>query len=152
MIPASGDYVSIPSASPRPRAAIRASTARTVTIGARELLFFGGCGYLGLAHDERVLQALGEDLRYLAPYSAGQHRALVALAGHPLVFIAAFAVVALGWTAGAGVEYLLGDMMSVKLEYRFLQLFDKDFTSFAVGNTEIEMNSHTIMTGVNWHF
>lgn len=57
-----------------------------------------------------------------------------------------------GWTAGAGVEYLLGDMMSVKLEYRFLQLFDKDFTSFAVGNTEIEMNSHTIMTGVNWHF
>lgn len=57
-----------------------------------------------------------------------------------------------GWTAGAGVEYLLGDMMSVKLEYRFLQLLDKDFTSFAVGGSEIEMNSHTIMTGVNWHF
>jgi opacity protein-like surface antigen len=57
-----------------------------------------------------------------------------------------------GWTAGAGVEYMLGDMMSVKLEYRFLQLLDKDFTSLAVGGTEIEMNSHTIMTGVNWHF
>lgn len=40
------------------------------------------------AHDERVLQALGEDSRYLVPYSAGIHRALAALAGHPLVFFA----------------------------------------------------------------
>ena len=63
MIPASGDQVAFPSASARPRAAIRASTARTVTIGERELLFFGGCGYLGLAHDERVLAALREATR-----------------------------------------------------------------------------------------
>lgn len=40
------------------------------------------------AHDERVLQALGEDSRYLLPYSAGTHRALAALAGHPMVFFA----------------------------------------------------------------
>lgn len=57
-----------------------------------------------------------------------------------------------GWTAGAGVEYLLGDMMSVKLEYRYMRLFEADFQSFRAGRTEIDMEFHTIMTGVNWHF
>jgi outer membrane immunogenic protein len=57
-----------------------------------------------------------------------------------------------GWTAGAGVEYLLGDMMSVKLEYRYIQLFEADFQSFQAGQTEIDMEFHTIMAGVNWHF
>ena len=57
-----------------------------------------------------------------------------------------------GWTAGAGVEYLLGDMMSVKLEYRYVQFSTADFQSFRAGRTEIDMNFHTIITGVNWHF
>jgi len=57
-----------------------------------------------------------------------------------------------GWTAGAGVEYLLGDMMSVKLEYRYMQFREADFQSFRAGQTEIDMHFHTIMAGVNWHF
>ncbi len=43
-----------------PRIAIAASTARTIVIDGREYLFFGGCGYLALAHDPRVLAALAE--------------------------------------------------------------------------------------------
>lgn len=57
-----------------------------------------------------------------------------------------------GWTAGVGVEYLLGDMTSVKLEYRYLQFMEADFTSNAAGRTEIDMNYHTLLMGVNWHF
>jgi 8-amino-7-oxononanoate synthase len=43
-----------------PRTQVRASTARTVTLGERELLFFGGCGYLALAHEPRVRESLRE--------------------------------------------------------------------------------------------
>ena len=36
------------------RPALQARTARTVTVGGRELLAFAGCDYLGLAHDPRL--------------------------------------------------------------------------------------------------
>lgn len=57
-----------------------------------------------------------------------------------------------GWTVGAGVEHMLGDMMSVKLEYRYVRLNEADFNSFVAGRTEIDMEFHTVMAGVNWHF
>lgn len=57
-----------------------------------------------------------------------------------------------GWTAGAGLEYMLGDMISVKLEYRYTQFFEADFNSNIGGEHEVDLNYHTIMTGVNWHF
>jgi len=57
-----------------------------------------------------------------------------------------------GWTAGAGVEYLLGDMVSVKMEYRYAQFFDADFDSNAGAEVDIDMNYHAVITGVNWHF
>ncbi len=46
----------------------RALSARTIAIaegdgGGRELLFFGGCSYLGLSHDERVLDAAARAMR-----------------------------------------------------------------------------------------
>ncbi len=40
------------------RVAIASSTGRTISIAGRELLFFGGCSYLALSHDPRVLGAL----------------------------------------------------------------------------------------------
>jgi 8-amino-7-oxononanoate synthase len=45
-----------------PRLAIERSTATTVEIDGRELLYFGGCGYLGLAHHRDVTRALGDAL------------------------------------------------------------------------------------------
>lgn len=57
-----------------------------------------------------------------------------------------------GWTAGVGVEYFIGDVNTVKLEYRYVDLFDADFDSYVVGDTDLDMNYHIIMTGVNWHF
>ncbi|MEO6708145.1 MAG: hypothetical protein ABI054_01110, partial [Planctomycetota bacterium] len=43
-----------------PRVAIEASSARTVAIGSIEYLYFGGCNYLALAHEPRVVAALRE--------------------------------------------------------------------------------------------
>lgn len=55
------------------RLAIAHSSATTVEIGGRELLYFGGCDYLGLAHDPRVVEALrGAALRF--GVSAGASR------------------------------------------------------------------------------
>ena len=45
-----------------PRLAIDRSTATTVEIDGRELLYFGGCGYLGLAHHPEVVRALSDGL------------------------------------------------------------------------------------------
>ena len=45
-----------------PRLAIDRSTATTVEIDGRELLYFGGCGYLGLAHHPEVVRALHDGL------------------------------------------------------------------------------------------
>jgi 8-amino-7-oxononanoate synthase len=42
------------------RLPITSSRATAVDIGGRELLYFGGCDYLALAHDRRVVQALAE--------------------------------------------------------------------------------------------
>lgn len=44
------------------RLAISRSTATTVEIDGRELLYFGGCGYLGLAHHPQVVRALADGL------------------------------------------------------------------------------------------
>ena len=47
-------------ARPSPRLAVESSTARTIVIDGRQYLFFGGCGYLALAHEPRVLAALSQ--------------------------------------------------------------------------------------------
>ncbi|MEM8711281.1 MAG: pyridoxal phosphate-dependent aminotransferase family protein [Planctomycetota bacterium] len=46
----------------RSRPALEATTATTVTQDGIELLAFHGCGYLGLAHDDRVRQAASDAL------------------------------------------------------------------------------------------
>lgn len=65
-----------------------------------------------------------------------------------------------GWTAGAGVEYLVGGgkpghkNVGLKLEYRYLHFpnFDIDRLPTTGAEAEIDLNSHVIMFGVNWHF
>lgn len=66
----------------------------------------------------------------------------------------------LGWTVGAGLEYLVGGGMpgprnvGVKLEYRYVDLFDIDInrTPTTGASEDMGFSSHTIMIGVNWHF
>lgn len=42
------------------RLAVERSSARTIVLAGREFLYFGGCGYLALAHEPRVLAALAD--------------------------------------------------------------------------------------------
>lgn len=56
-----------------PRLAIQASSATRVVLDERELLYFGGCGYLGLAHHPRVVAALAEGAQRFGA-SAGASR------------------------------------------------------------------------------
>ncbi len=58
-----------------------------------------------------------------------------------------------GWTLGGGVEYLVGDIVGVKLEYRFMRFVNADFDAFTgTGDSDIDLDVHTIMAGVNFHF
>ena len=59
-----------------------------------------------------------------------------------------------GWTAGAGVERMVGDIVGVKLEYRFMRFVGADFDASTCGgcDSDIDLDVHTIMAGVNFHF
>lgn len=58
-----------------------------------------------------------------------------------------------GWTVGAGVERMIGDMVGVKLEYRYMRFDNADFDPFlGDGSDDIDFDLHTIMAGVNFHF
>ena len=46
-----------------PRLGIESSSGATVVLDGRQLDYFGGCGYLGLAHHPRVVDALAEGVR-----------------------------------------------------------------------------------------
>lgn len=60
-----------------------------------------------------------------------------------------------GWTVGAGIEYLIGDIVGLKLEYRYMQFGDfkgiERELEDATGE-DIEFDSHVIMGGINFHF
>lgn len=56
-----------------PRLAIQSSSATRIVLEGRELLYFGGCGYLGLAHHPRVVAAVVEGVqRYGASAAASR--------------------------------------------------------------------------------
>lgn len=60
---------------------------------------------------------------------------------------------ALGWTAGAGIEYAVTDAFSVKAEYRYSQLDGKDTASPFPGVTnKSSFYTHDIRIGVNYGF
>lgn len=56
-----------------------------------------------------------------------------------------------GWTVGGGVEYLVGDIVGVKLEYRYLRFGDFDNIK-APSGAKIKIDTHTVMGGLNFHF
>jgi outer membrane immunogenic protein len=58
-----------------------------------------------------------------------------------------------GWTAGAGVERMVGSLVGVKLEYRFMSFSDAEFDSWlGSSDDDLSFDMHVIMAGVNFHF
>lgn len=58
-----------------------------------------------------------------------------------------------GWTVGAGIERMVGDLVGVKLEYRYMRFDNADFDSWlSSSDDDIDFDVHTIMAGVNFHF
>jgi len=58
-----------------------------------------------------------------------------------------------GWTLGAGVEHMLGDIIGIKLEYRYMQFDDvEQGIKSPAGKSPIDFDMHTVMGGVNVHF
>ena len=58
-----------------------------------------------------------------------------------------------GWTLGAGAEYLVGDIVGVKLEYRYMRFGDVEQGIVSpLGDSGIDFDLHTVMGGVNFHF
>ncbi len=56
---------------------------------------------------------------------------------------------AYGWTVGAGAEYLLGDIVGLKLEYRYMSFSNVDFGG---GLPDADIDIHTVIGGINFHF
>jgi outer membrane immunogenic protein len=59
----------------------------------------------------------------------------------------------LGWTAGAGVEYLVSKDVGVKLEYRYMQFGGFDYDPFlGPDNVDVDFKMNSVQAGVNLHF
>lgn len=61
-----------------------------------------------------------------------------------------------GWTIGAGIERMVGDLVGVKLEYRYMRFVEADFVPFLCGpgscDAGFDFDMHSVMGGVNFHF
>ena len=63
----------------------------------------------------------------------------------------------IGWTAGAGFEYMIAQNWSVKTEYLYVDLGKDDFDLAALGappgfTISEKTNMHVVRAGVNYHF
>ncbi|RCS24911.1 porin family protein [Phyllobacterium salinisoli] len=56
-----------------------------------------------------------------------------------------------GWTAGAGVDYAATDNLILRLEYRYTDLGDEDYT-FAGNDFNVDFKSHEVRLGVAYKF
>jgi outer membrane immunogenic protein len=63
---------------------------------------------------------------------------------------------ALGWTAGAGVEYAITDSLTANIEYRYTDLANTKSTGDIVGFGPLVFNHENrlqaVRAGVSWHF
>jgi outer membrane immunogenic protein len=59
----------------------------------------------------------------------------------------------IGWTVGAGVEAMVADNVSAKLEYRYSDYGAQDYEFFpAPIVSDSSITAHSISAGVNFHF
>ena len=68
-----------------------------------------------------------------------------------------------GWTAGAGLEWMFARNWSAKMEYLYydlgsvsisgpLQLYSERGTSYGASQSSAQFNGHVVRTGLNYHF
>lgn len=67
------------------------------------------------------------------------------------VFIADDTQTHVGWTVGAGVEAMVADNVSAKLEYRYTDYGTQDY-DYTFVQTETGITAHSLTAGVNFHF
>lgn len=56
-----------------------------------------------------------------------------------------------GWTAGAGVDVMVTEDVSLNLEYRYSDLGEQVYDTGGIPPT-IHLTTHTVRAGFNWHF
>lgn len=115
--------------------------------------FPGGTVELGIQSFGTVRARVGADLDAFMPYvtgglAFGQLGLNATPAGGSTINISEWT---LGWTAGAGVEAMLADNVSVKGEYLYVHLNDANF-NFGGPAVNANAGAHTARLGVNFHF
>jgi outer membrane immunogenic protein len=60
----------------------------------------------------------------------------------------------IGWTAGVGVEFAATEDMSIDLQYRYTDLGEEQYVwpNIIASDPVIDINSHALTVGLNWHF
>lgn len=58
----------------------------------------------------------------------------------------------IGWTVGAGVETMLSQNWTAKIEYLYVDLGDKNNYSTATGPVSVSLTSHIVRFGLNYKF
>jgi outer membrane immunogenic protein len=58
-----------------------------------------------------------------------------------------------GWTIGAGIERALTDNITARIEYRYTDLGDQDYTlAPAAANANYDLDTHSVRVGVSYKF
>ncbi len=59
-----------------------------------------------------------------------------------------------GWTSGLGAEYAIDERWSVKAEYRYYDLGKENYGVAALGGegTDVDLDLHTVLVGINLHW
>jgi outer membrane immunogenic protein len=105
----------------------------------------------------RLGYAMGPHLLYVKGGLAGAHdRYDISAPLLGLGIIAAADQYRLGWTVGAGWEYMFAPGWSAKLEYMYMDFGNRDVTFLSIAGTpvlgEIDQNIHTVKVGLNYRF
>jgi outer membrane immunogenic protein len=99
--------------------------------------------------DGSVRARLGLDVGSgLLPYITGG----VAFAGSNRAFGGVTeSITSVGWTAGVGVEYMISDNLSAKIEYRYSDYGSHTYTTLPT-TPIVDLTDSTVRIGLNWHF
>ena len=103
---------------------------------------FGGSTTERINWDGSVRGRLGLDLGQIMPYA----EAGVAFANATVA--SAYSQTHVGWTVGAGVEFMMADNLSANVEYRYSNYGTQNYA----GSTPIALTDNSLRVGLNYHF
>jgi high affinity Mn2+ porin len=120
--------------------------------------FISNLQYVGTAR-ARLGYALGAGWGWFMPYvtfgfAVGENKAEVDYADG---VVQQKQLAHLGWTAGAGVEFPLGDRWSARLDYQYIDLSTKTYNNFTLdemrpaGSSSFAPQVHAFTLGLNYH-